>query len=98
MDYIYKDKNEKKHIGEIGSLHIIPLYEFKIKTGKQKVKCYLDHQLSEWRINIPEYEANVELAYPTDTFWNSNAINEKIKDEDLSLQIAYAIKTVYLEI
>ena len=38
---------------------------------------------------------NIELAHPTDIFWNSDAICEKIKDENLSLQIAYAIKEIY---
>lgn len=46
---------------------------------------------------ITDYDIDVELAHPTDIFWNSNAICEKLKDEDMSLKIAYAIKTVYSE-
>ena len=38
---------------------------------------------------------NIALAHPTDIFWNADAICEKIKDENLSLQIAYAIKETY---
>ena len=30
-------------------------------------------------------------------FWNTNAIFEKIDDEELSIQIAYAVNTVYKE-
>lgn len=97
MDYVYKDKNEKKCIGEISSLTITPFFVFDIKTGRQTISCYLDHLLSEWHIIIADYEIDVDLAHPTDIFWNTNAIFEKTEDEDLSLKIAYAIKAVYKE-
>ena len=51
--------------------------------------------MSEWHIRIDNYEIDVELAHPTDLFWNTNAIFEKTEDEELSLQIAYAINEVY---
>ena len=51
--------------------------------------------MSEWHIRIDNYEIDVELAHPTDIFWNTNAIFEKTEDEELSLQIAYAINEVY---
>lgn len=95
MDYIYKNKNEKKCVGEISSLTITPFFAFEITTGNKRIGCYLDHLLSEWHIRIDNYEIDVELAHPTDIFWNTNAIFEKTKDEELSLQIAYAINEVY---
>ena len=95
MDYIYKDKDGKKSIGEISYLHITPFFEFEIEAAGQKIIYYLDHLLSEWNICISNYEMNIELAHPTDIFWNADAICEKIKDENLSLQIAYAIKEIY---
>lgn len=97
MNYIYKDKNAKKCIGEIISLTITPFFAFEITADKQIISCYLDHLLSEWHICIVDYEIDVELAHPTDIFWNTNAIFEKIEDEELSIQIAYAVNTVYKE-
>ncbi|MGN1182423.1 MAG: hypothetical protein ACI4SR_05390 [Faecalibacillus sp.] len=97
MDYIYKDKGGIKHVGEIGYLRITPFYEFEVKVNGQMMTCYLDHLLSEWEICFPDYEIMIKLAHPADIFWNSEAIYEKIKDQDISLQIAYAIKEVYSE-
>ena len=101
MNYIYKDKNAKKCIGEISSLTITPFFAFEITAGKQTISCYLDHllfdDLNEDDIYIVDYEIDVELAHPTDIFWNTNAIFEKIEDEELSIQIAYAVNTVYKE-
>ena len=84
MDYIFKNKDGEKTVGEITYLHITPFYEFEI-------------EMSQWNICITDFDIDVELAHPTDIFWNSNAICEKIKDEDMSLKIAYAIKAVYSE-
>ena len=39
--------------------------------------------MSEWHIRIDNYEIDVELAHPTDIFWNTNAIFEKTEDEEL---------------
>lgn len=97
MNYIYKDKNAKKCIGEISSLTITPFFAFEITADKQIISCYLDHLLSEWHICIVNYEIDVELAHLTDIFWNTNAIFEETEDEELSLQIAYAINEVYKE-
>ena len=77
MNYIYKNKNAKKCIGEISSLTITPFFAFEITADKQTISCYLDHLLSEWHICIVDYEIDVELAHPTDIFWNTNAIFEK---------------------
>lgn len=95
MNYTYKDKNEKKCVGEISSLTITPFFAFEITIDKQAISCYLDHMLSEWHMLIIDYEIDVELAHPTDIAWNTNAIFEKTRDEELSLQIAYAVNTVY---
>ena len=97
MDYIFKNKDGEKTVGEITYLHITPFYEFEIEMNNQKLRCYLEHLLSQWNICITDYDIDVELAHPTDIFWNSNAICEKIKDEVMSLKIAYAIKAVYSE-
>ena len=97
MNYIYKNKNAKKCIGKTISLTITPFFAFEITAGKQIISCYLDHLLSEWHLCIVDYEIDVELAHPTDIFLNTNAIFEKIEDEELSIQIAYAVNTVYKE-
>ena len=97
MNYIYKDKNAKKCIGEISSLTITPFFAFEITADKQIISCYLDHLLSEWHLCIVDYEIDVELAHSTDIFWNTNATFEETEDEELSLQIAYAINEVYKE-
>ena len=97
MNYIYKNRNAKKCIGKIISLTITPFFAFEITAGKQIISCYLDHLLSEWHLCIVNYEIDVVLAHPTDIFLNTNAIFEKIEDEELSIQIAYAVNTVYKE-
>ena len=97
MNYIYKNRNAKKCIGEINSLTITPFFSFEITADKQTISCYLDHLLSEWHLCIVNYEIDVVLAHPTDIFLNTNAIFEKIEDEELSIQIAYAVNTVYKE-
>lgn len=97
MKYIYKNKNAKKCIGEISSLTITPFFAFEITADEQTTSCYLDHLLSEWHLCIVDYEIGVDLAHPTDIFRNTNAIFEKIEDKELSLQIAYAVNTVYKE-
>ena len=97
MKYIYKNKNAKKCIGEISSLTITPFFAFEITADEQTISCYLDHLLSEWHLCIVDYEIDVDLAHPTDIFWNTNEKFEKIEDKELSLQIAYAVNTVYKE-
>ena len=97
MNYIYKNKRKRKK-KERKNPPITPFFflAFNRKTKKQKIFCFF-HLLSEGHICKVNYEIDVELAHPTDIFWNTNAIFEKIEDEELSLQIAYAVNTVYKE-
>lgn len=95
MDYIYKDINGKKKVGEIKYMEVIPYYEFEIQTAIHSITCYLHHLMLEWEIYISSYDETIELAHPRDIYWNSTAINEKVKDEEISQQIAYAIREVY---
>ena len=43
MDYIFKNKDGEKTVGEITYLHITPFYEFEIEMNNQKLRCYLEH-------------------------------------------------------
>ena len=81
MNYIYKDKNAKKCIGEISSLTITPFFAFEITADKQIISCYLDHLLSEWHICIVNYEIDVELAHPIDIYseYKCNLEKQKMK-------------------
>lgn len=97
MNYIYKNKNKKKCVGEISSLSITPFFAFEITIDNQTISCYLDHMLSEWHMLIIDYEIEVDLGHPTDISWNTNSIFEKTGDKEFSLQIAYAVNTVYKE-
>lgn len=97
MNYIYKDKNAKKCIGEISYLHITPFYEFEIEIDDCRLNCYLDHLLSGWHLCFAGCDIDVELEDPLDVSSSAEAIYDKLGDEDTSLMIAYAVKAVYLE-
>lgn len=98
MDYIYRNSSGKKCIGTVEGLVITPVFDFSIKIKDRMIWCQLDHSLTEWCIHFISIGKDVELAYPTDTYWNTNAIYEVFEDVETSRKIAYAIKAVYEEI
>lgn len=57
----------------------------------------MDHVLLEWCIHFITISKSVELAHPTDMFWNTEALYEVFEDVEESRKIAYAIKAVYEE-
>lgn len=95
FDYIYKDENDKKCIGEVTDVVITPYYQFTIKIKNRDVWCHLDHILNEWHIHFIELETGTELAHPRDVIWNTEALYVLFKDIGISRRIAYAIKTMY---
>lgn len=95
MDYLYIDSDQKKHIGTLQCVNVSPYVIFEIDLGHDILCCHLQRLSSEWNIYISEREISIELAHPTDIFWNNEAIYEKIKEIEISHKIAYAIKSVY---
>lgn len=98
MNYTYKDSNGNKRISRISGLTITPFFDFEIKINGDWIWCQMDHALNEWCIHFININKNVELAYPTDVIWNTEAIYEEFGDVEASIQIAYAIKAVFEEV
>jgi len=97
MDYIYKDSTGKKCVGSIRGLNITPLFDFMVKIKEKYIWCQMDHASTEWCIHFININKDVELAYPTDVIWNTEALYEVFEDVDISKKIAYAIKAVFEE-
>jgi hypothetical protein len=97
MDYIYKDSKGKKKVSSVRGLRIIPLFDFEIRVDGKWMWCQMDHTLSEWCIHFINLEKSVELAYPTDVIWNTEALYKEFGDVETSRKIAYAIKAVFEE-
>lgn len=96
MEYIYEDERGRKQKCEIKEMTTIPYYIFTMEIEKKKMRCHIVKNSSDgWIIYLKEIETIVGLAHPTDTFWNSEALSEKIKDVDTSIKIAEAIKKTY---
>lgn len=98
MNYTYRDSEGKKCVGSIRGLQITPLFDFMIRINKEYLWCQMDHASAEWCIHFINMNENVELAYPTDVIWNTEAIYEVFEDVETSKKIAYAIKTVFEEV
>ena len=62
---------------------------------KQNMLCYLNHNSSGWSINFINLNELVQLADPTDVFWNTEALFEVFMDINISKRIAQAIKIIY---
>lgn len=95
MDYIYRNSQGEKCVGTIEGLMITPLFDFTVNAGEKTLWCQMDHLLNEWCIHFIDIGKNVELAHPTDVYWNMEAIYEVFEDMETSRKIAYAIKAVY---
>lgn len=95
MDYIYKDELNNKYVGTIESMDIIPYYEFTIKINEKDETCHMEYLSYEWVIHFIDLDKHVELAHPTDVFWNAEALYSIFDDEHLCWRIAFAIKTIY---
>lgn len=103
MDYIYKDDQEKKHVGEIEYIEISPDYSFVIRTEKRVYNCNMRMLGGEWELFLhyrDEHRKRVEdksviLSYPTDVIWNIESIYDNIDDAEESRKIAYALRSIY---
>lgn len=103
MDYIYKDRENKKQVGEIDCIEIRPYYTFNIKTEKSIYRCQMHVIAGEWELFIHYYDKIIRknqdrfipLTYPTDIMWNTESVYDNIDDELESRRIAYAIKSIF---
>lgn len=95
MDYIYKDLENQKCVGEIESLEVTPYYQFIIRTNDRNLYCHMEHMLIEWRVHFIDIGKSIEIAHPSDVLWNSEALYEVFKDAEMGTMVAYAIKKVY---
>lgn len=95
MDYIYVDSQGKKCVGEVEGIEISPNYQFKVKINGKNIWCLMDHTLSEWCIHLMELHKQVELSFPSDIVWNTEALYDVTHELESSIRIAYAIKSVY---
>ena len=95
MDYVYRDPQEEKRVGTVKLVKVTPLFDFTVETGERTIWCQLDHTQREWCVQLISLGKTVELAYPTDVFWNAEAIYDAIGDDDASRRIAYAVRAVF---
>lgn len=95
MEYIYIDYEGRKCVNRISGLTITPFFDFEIEINGNWIWCQMDHALTEWCIHFINIDKNVELSYPTDIIWNTEALYEAFEDVDVSRKIAYAIKTIF---
>ena len=98
MDYIYKNKDEVKCVGTIRSIETFAYYSFDIVINNRSEWCRLiENELIKLyqEICFVMRDITIGLAHPTDIFWNTEAIYEVFEDLDISLRIAYGIKSVF---
>lgn len=95
MDYIYKNKDEVKCVGTIRSMETFVYYSFDIVIDNRSEWCRLIENELDWKICFVMRKMTIGLAHPTDIFWNTEAIYEVFEDLDISLRIAYGIKSVF---
>lgn len=93
MDYIYKNSQGAKKVGEIKHFRIL-FYDFEIKSGNKDVSCQVYRTEYEWQLKINN-NFEISLATLDDIYWNKNSINETVKNSELSSMIAYAINAIY---
>lgn len=95
MDYIYKNEQNQKYVGEIAGLTITPYIDFNININGKDIWCQVDHILNEWCIHFIREEKCTELSSLDDVFWNSEAIGEVFGNIEIGNKIAYALKMIY---
>ena len=95
MDYIYKNKDEVKCVGTIKSMETFVYYSFDIVIDNRSEWCRLIENEFDREICFVMRDITIGLAHPTDVFWNTEAIYEVFNDLDISLRIAYGIKSVF---
>lgn len=103
MDYIYKDAEGKKHVGEIEYIEVSPDYLFVIRTEKTVYNCDMRMLGDEWELFLHYTDGHrkqvedksIALSYPADVIWNIESIYNEIDDVEESWKIAYALKSIF---
>lgn len=99
MDYIFKDIDENKLVGEVNNIskHTYYVFDVYIPILDTTITCSL-YKKEEWWITITldiGEDIVTDLGYPTDIFWNTRSIYDELNNFDTSSRIAYAIKAVF---
>ena len=77
------------------SIETFAYYSFDIVINNRSEWCRLIENELDWEICFVMRDMTIGLAHPTDIFWNTEAIYEVFEDLDISLRIAYGIKSVF---
>lgn len=91
----YRKVDEVKCVGTIRSIETFAYYSFDIVIDNRSEWCRLIENELDWEICFVMRDMTIGLAHPTDIFWNTEAIYEVFEDLDISLRIAYGIKSVF---
>lgn len=99
-NYVYEDFFEAvKCIGKIQNTNITGPVDFEVKVFTTRYKCSLYHERPNgWYISINNDEHLLDLAFPTDTYWNARQIYEYTQDADAACAISGAINEIYISI
>ena len=88
-----------KCIGKIQNTNITGPVDFEVKVLNTRYKCSLYHERPNgWYISINNDEHLLDLAFPTDTYWNARQIYEYTQDADAACSISGAINEIYISI
>lgn len=98
-DFIYKNSEEQKKVGELEEIgiSISPTIEFMIRRDAYDYySCTCQMTLGKWYLDIVWQESvTVELSFPDDVIWNIDSIYEGIGDLEDSYKIAYGLADIY---
>ncbi len=99
-DFIYLDYQEdEKYIGQIRNTDIIGPVYFEVNICGDYYKCYLHRKnIDDWYLKIDGDEELIDLAHPTDTYWNARQILDYIGDSGTSCAISGALCEIYLKL
>lgn len=99
-DYVYEDFFEDiKCVGKINNTDITGSIYFEVMVFSSRYKCCLYRKpLNRWYIKINNDKKWIDLAFPTDTYWNARQLYDSTQDEEVACAISGAIKEIYLSI
>lgn len=96
LDYIFKDENKKKHVGEISEISITPTVEFDLLLDDTNIWCILEKKYGTWQIHLPTEGIAIDLDELDDVRNNSGLIFQGINKQTESLAISKAIYEIYI--
>ena len=68
------------------------LYEVKLNLKGNSYHIIFGRQINGWFLCIPNHRIGVELAHPSDQFWNQESLKESGMTTDEASTIAYVLK------